>query len=325
MIKISLILKGFVMGIAEAIPGVSGGTIAFIAGIYEELIETIKSFTPANIKLIFTNPKGFWQAINGPFLMNLLLGMGGGLVFGVFVISHLLETQGILLWSFFFGLVLASAIYLARGVKWSMPAIILLLVGTGISYIITTLSPSSGSDNPLYLFLAGSIAISALMLPGISGSFMLLLFGLYHTIIFTVKDLLSGHLSTGHLVTLGSFALGALFGLFSFARVLSYLFKHYAAWTMAFLIGILLGSLNKLWPWKLITNALNKETALIESIGDIRLPDTEAYKILTESNILPNKFASYSDPMLMGAIVFFILGMGIVALIDRLDASRLSS
>lgn len=322
MSKAALALKGAFMGIAEAIPGVSGGTIAFITGIYQELIETIKSFTPENIKLLFKDFPAFWKAINGNFLITLLVGMATGLVFGVLVITHLLETQQELLWSFFFGLVLASAIYLSRDIKWNVAKIVLLILGAIVSYFITTLAPASGSESPIYIFFAGCIAISALMLPGISGSFMLLLFGLYHTIMYTVKDLLSGNFNGSNLLITGSFALGALTGLFSFARILSYLFHHYAQLTMAFLIGILLGSLNKLWPWKLIDTALNKESGIVEQIGATAIPNADAYKILTESNISPFQYESFADPKMIPAILLFLAGMALVGLMSKLDKTQ---
>jgi len=314
--NIGLILKGAAMGIAEAIPGVSGGTLAFITGIYEELLETIKGITPQNLKLIFTDRKAFWKAVNGPFLLMLLIGMGGGLIFGVLVISHLLETQKEILWALFFGLVLASAYFLGKDVKWGSQAIILAVLGGILSYIITTFAPVSGSTHPVYLFLSGCIAVSALMLPGISGSFILLILGLYDVVINTLKALISEQDLSGF-GTLFIFGLGVLTGLFTFARVLSWLFKKYSNGTMAVMIGILIGSLNKLWPWKRIDTAFNKETGEISEINNIMLPDRELYKIVTESNLMPNVYANMGDNKLISVVLAFIVGMIIVALLFR--------
>ena len=316
--NISLMLKGAAMGIAEAIPGVSGGTIAFITGIYEELLDTIKGIQPANLKLIFSDRKAFWKAINGPFLIWLLLGMGAGLVFGVLVISHLLETQKEILWGLFFGLVLGAAIYLGKGVKWNWQAILALIIGTIASYLVTTLIPSTGSDHPLYLFLSGAIAISALMLPGISGSFLLLILGLYAKIVETLKAVLTEFDFSG-IGTLMIFGAGVLVGLFTFARVLSWLFKSYRNTTMATMIGILIGSLNKLWPWKKITAVYAKLTDSIEFFDGIALVDGENYKVLSESNLLPSQYATYADPKLIWVSLAVVIGF-----IAVIGASRLS-
>jgi len=268
------------MGIAEAIPGVSGGTIAFITGIYQELIETIKSITPANLRLILSDRKAFWQAINGQFLLTILIGMFGGLVFGILVISHLLETQKEILWGFFFGLVIASALFLAKDVKWDLKAILFAIGGALLSYVITGVAPADGSDNLFYIFFAGSIAVSALMLPGISGSFILLLFGLYHIVI-----------------------------------------KNYEQPTMACLIGVLVGSLNKIWPWKLIETAYDKAADRIISIDAIALPDVEEYKIVSEINLLPSQYELHGDPKIVLVSLAAVTGLLLISMLGYFDRS----
>ncbi len=308
------------MGIAEAIPGVSGGTLAFITGIYEELLDTIKRITPGNIRLIFKDVVLFWRAINGVFLLWLLVGMGVGLVVGVFVISHLLETEKEILWALFFGLVLASAYYLGRSVRWSGSTIAWGVLGAILSYSITTFAPVSGNEHPLYLFISGCLAVSALMLPGISGSFILLLLGLYDVVIHALKDLISNQDMSG-LTTLVIFGLGVMTGLFTFARLLSWLFKSYHNRTMALMIGILIGSLNKLWPWKKIVTVYNKDTGLIESANNtIRLPDVELYKIVSEVNLSPREYGLLGDVKLLGVILAFMGGVLIVSLLFRYSA-----
>ena len=300
------------MGIAEAIPGVSGGTLAFITGIYEELISTIKSFTPGNLIKIKKSFPLFWSAINGPFLTFLLIGMLIGLGIGVTVISNLLVTQKEALWAFFFGIVLASVFYLSKDVRWSSLTILLGIVGTVISFAITQLTPATGTDHFLYIYMAGFIAVSALMLPGISGSFILLLLGLYELIIHSVKAVLIDLSFGANLGVLAIFGLGVLSGMFSFARILSYLFKRYYDGTMSFLIGILLGSLNKLWPWKRVETALNTESGVVEQIGAPGVPDEEIYKVISEVNIGPWAFQSYQDPQLVLVTSTFVLGCLIV-------------
>ena len=319
--KIALASKGAFMGIAEAIPGVSGGTIAFITGIYQELIETIKSITPANLRLILSDRKAFWLAINGQFLLTLLVGMFGGLVLGILVISHLLETQKEILWGFFFGLVIASALFLAKDVKWNIKAILFAIGGALLSYFITGVAPADGSDNLLYIFFAGSIAVSALMLPGISGSFILLLFGLYHIVIGSLKSVLKLDFSTDQLLIVVSMTAGVLVGLFSFARVLSYLFKNYEQPTMACLIGVLVGSLNKIWPWKLIETAYDKAADRIISIDAITLPDVEEHKIVSEINLLPTQYGLHGDPKIALVAIAAVAGFTLIGLLGYFDRS----
>ena len=227
--SIQLAIKGMAMGIAEVIPGVSGGTIAFITGIYEELINTIKTvLSPAWLGTL--RKEGLlatWQEINGPFLVFLLGGMATGVVLGVFGVTHLLEHYPEMLWAFFFGLIIASAIYIGRQVSsWGVVEILGLLIGGALSYYITVANPAQGSDSLVVIFFAGAIAISALILPGISGSFILLLMGMYTFIIPTVKEALQTF-DSGSLMVVLVFALGCLVGLATFSRVLSWTFKHY--------------------------------------------------------------------------------------------------
>lgn len=317
--KIALFLKGAAMGIAEAIPGVSGGTIAFITGIYQELIETIKSFTPSNLRLVLHDRQAFWKAINGLFLARLITGMAIGLIFGILVISHLLEHYQSLLWSFFYGLVLASAVFLAKDVEWNGKSLLATLIGAILAYLITSLSPATGSEHVLYLFFAGCLAISAMMLPGISGSFVLLLLGLYQLIINGLKAIIADQ-DFSKLGSLIIFGLGVLVGLFSFARVLSYLFKRFPNGTVATMIGILIGSLSKLWPWKIINQAYFKTENRYVTIEDIRLPDPELYKVVSETLVLPNTFAEYGDPQTLFVLLSMIIGILAVAILAKLSS-----
>jgi len=318
--NIGLLLKGAAMGIAEAIPGVSGGTIAFITGIYEELLRTIKSFTPSALKQLYKSPSNFWTTINGPFLLWLLLGMVSGIIAGVFGISHLLENHQILLWSFFFGLVLASAFYFALDLKWTWYHILFALAGATLAFFVTKFLPAQGSEHPLYLILSGVLAISALMLPGLSGSFLLLLLGLYEVIIGGVKGILSGDIS--RLPTVAYFSLGALIGLFSFARVLSFLFRKYPSSTMAAMIGILIGSLAKLWPWKIITGIIDKATGQYVVANRVEIIDDNLYKVATEVNVAPSQYQEFADPRVALCLVCIASGILVVFLLAKYGPAK---
>ncbi len=291
------------MGIAEVIPGVSGGTIAFITGIYEKLINTIKAFDPSLIKIFKQSGlNGVWRTINGNFLVLLLLGMGLGVVVGVFGVTHILENLPELLWAFFFGLIIASAIYIGKQVsKWDAQAITALILGIAIAYFITVASPAQGNEALWFVFLSGLIAISALMLPGISGSFILLLLGMYTFIIPTVKNALQTF-ETQSLIILGVFGLGALTGLVTFSRVLSWTFKNFYNQTMALLTGFMIGSLNKLWPWR---NVLEyRENSKGEMVPFL------------EESVLPGAYEH--EPMILGVIICTVVGFVVVLGLEKL-------
>ena len=301
--KITLALKGMAMGIAEVIPGVSGGTIAFITGIYERLINTIKTILGPDLFAAFRRGgvRGAWQEADGAFLLNLGIGMVAGIVVGVFGVSYLLEHYPVLLWAFFFGLIVASAIYIGRQVdRWQWRQITALVLGAAIAYYITVATPAQGSDALWMVFLAGAIAISALILPGISGSFMLLLMGMYTLIIPSVKSALQTF-DTQSLTILVAFGLGCLLGLATFSRVLSWTFRHYRDTTLAMLTGFMIGSLNKIWPWR------NVIATRVDSSGE-EVP-------FLERSVLPQTFEG--EPMIAGVLVLMLIGFLSVFLIER--------
>jgi putative membrane protein len=314
---LALIVKGMAMGMAEVVPGVSGGTIAFITGIYERLIDTIKHVLGPEVwrSLRQNGLAAAWQKANGAFLSFLLVGMAAGIVVGVFGITHLLAHYPILLWAFFFGLIVASAVYIGQQVKrWRSSEVAALVVGTIVAYIITIASPAEGSAQLGMVFLSGMIAISALILPGISGSFILLLMGMYTVIIPTIKTALKT-LSPESLAVLGVFGLGCLIGLATFSRLLSWTFKHYHNLTLAVLTGFMLGSLNKIWPWRKAVLGLTEEGELVE-LG----PGVTVDKIIQEINLMPMQYAEEVGPAYLGgAVACMLAGLGIVFLLDRLD------
>ncbi len=302
--KLALVLKGMAMGIAEVIPGVSGGTIAFITGIYEELINTIKNVLGTSVLGAWKEGgvNGAWTHLNGVFLIFLLGGMAAGVVAGVFGVSHLLEHYPELLWAFFFGLIIASAVYIARQVgRWGTSEIIGLVAGTAVAYLITIAAPAQGNPALWFVFIAGAIAISALILPGISGSFILLLMGMYTFIIPSVKEALKTF-NPDSLLVVVVFALGCLVGLATFSRVLSWTFKHYHNPTLAVLTGFMLGSLNKIWPWR---NVLEYR---IDSQGE-RVP-------FLEKSVMPGQYEG--DPQVGAVLLLILAGFSIVFLIEWL-------
>ncbi|MCP5206367.1 MAG: DUF368 domain-containing protein [Hahellaceae bacterium] len=242
--KWTIFLRGMAMGAADIVPGVSGGTIAFITGIYEELLSSIAALSPA--KLVVLKQQGFrvfWADINGTFLFTLF----AGIMFSIFslakLISFLLVAWPHLVWSLFFGLILASIYSVGKGVKnWGPLPVTGGLLGAAVAYGVTVASPTVIEPTTLAVFLCGTIAISAMILPGISGSFILVLLGMYQNILAAVKSL--------DLTTIGTFAAGCVVGILAMSRFLSWAFRHYHDFTMAVLMGFMIGAMNKVWPWK---------------------------------------------------------------------------
>jgi len=298
------------MGMAEVVPGVSGGTIAFITGIYETLIDTIRSVTRLPFRVIQTEGLGaFWQKLNGTWLITLIGGMVLGIVVGVLGISYLLEHYPPVIWSFFFGLIVSSCIYMLRKIEAFSPAVIALLVmGSIAAYCITILTPAAANPNYLFTFLAGAVAICALILPGISGSFILLLLGMYTYVMSAVKDLLTEQ-DTSQLAMLFVFGLGCFTGLAVFSNVLSWTFKNYKNATLAVLTGFMIGSLNRIWPWRNVQLWLNEETGKQVKILAPNA-DPELYKKLVEENVWPGNYGD--DPYLLLSVIAFCIGLGAV-------------
>ena len=323
-----LFFKGLAMGGADVIPGVSGGTIALITGIYEELIGTINKINLSLLKLLLSGKfKVFWKEINGNFLLVLISGIAVSFFSLAKLMTILLEEQPLLLWSFFFGLIIASAWLIGkelRPFKWSY--LIAILVGTGISYFITTIAPTNSSDNLIYLFFCGMLAFCAMILPGISGSFILLLLGAYSTVIGAVANLSSAFKENiGILISVG---LGGIIGLLSFSKLLNWLFKKYRHFTIAVMTGFLIGSLNKIWPWQHVTDFFVKHKG-----------EEDEEKIITAwNNVLPNNFDipvyldtgekiiidgyTAADPQLFPAIGLCLAGFLSIFLLERLGRSR---
>jgi len=311
---------GLLMGLAEVVPGVSGGTIAFVGGIYERFINAIKSVDKIALSYLLKGRlREFAKKVDFLFLVLLLGGMGIGLVIGVFGISYLLEHHPIGIWSFFFGLILASSIYLGSQIPvWNLRNVISILVGAVIAYMITVQSPSSGQDALWAYLLSGAIAISAMILPGISGSFVLLLMGMYSLVLAQAKDFLSGF-EMGAFIKLVAFGIGVLIGLAIFSRVLSWLFSRYKYTTYAVLTGFVFGSLNKIWPWKRAVLGQDETGDLIDLRDMKTMP--EGMRIIREENLSPFHEA-IGDPHVLSAVLMFILGILLIFVLSKMEGKR---
>jgi putative membrane protein len=292
-------LKGIAMGAADVVPGVSGGTIAFISGIYEELITSINNMDLALLRTLGQQGfKAFWERLNGNFLLALFLGIFISLFSLATLVSWLLENRPILLWSFFFGLVSASIYFVGKAIeKWNLAAIILLIVGALGAYYITTLPPIDNTEGLPFLFLSGALAVCAMILPGISGAFILVLLGSYKTILDAVHE--------RDLTIVATVALGAIVGLLSFARLLKWMFTHYKNVTLALLTGFILGSLSKIWPWKKVleTKVFNNKVIPIR-----------------EHNVSP--FSFEGDNQFIYALLLGIIGFSLIFTLERLASKK---
>lgn len=285
-----LAAKGCAMGMADVVPGVSGGTIAFISGIYEELIESIKSVNGTALRLLGTlRLKEFWRHVNGRFLLPVLIGIGIAIFSLARLMTYLLTHHPIAIWSFFFGLIVASALLVARQIgHWNVRTVAACLVGAAAAWWITIATPTETPDTWWFIMLSGAIAICAMILPGISGAFILLLLGKYQFIMQAVGDL--------NIPVIVIFVVGAVAGIISFSHLLSWLLKHWHDVTVAVLMGFMVGSLNKVWPWKEVVETYT------DSHGKI-MP-------LVESNVAPGRFEALTqqDALLAEAIVLCIVG-----------------
>jgi putative membrane protein len=296
-----LIIKGCAMGAADVIPGVSGGTIAFISGIYEELLHSIKSIDLQAVKLLFTlRLREFWKKINGNFLFSVVLGIAISIFSLAKLMSYLLIHQPIGTWAFFFGLIIASSILVSRDVsKWNIATVISLLAGVTAAYFITVTTPASTPDTWWFIMLCGAVAICAMILPGISGAFILLLMGKYRFLMDAV-----GRLDIPILLI---FLVGAIIGIISFSHLLSWLLKHKRDLTIALLTGFMIGSLNKVWPWKEVLDTYE------DSAG--------ALHPLVERNIAPGTFESLygASSQLWQAILLCVAGFMLIAVIELIS------
>jgi putative membrane protein len=310
--RIKLFLKGMAMGAADVVPGVSGGTIAFISGIYEELLASIKALGPDTLVTLRRDGlAAAWRQVNGNFLITLLAGIGTSVLLLVRPITWAIAHKPVLIWSFFFGLIVASVWLCGRLVKhWSLPAFTGSLFGTAVAVVIGLLNAGSGSDALWFVFLSGAIAICAMILPGISGSFVLLLMGMYLPVMTAIKTL--------DIPVIAVFATGCLFGLMAFSRLLSWMFARYHDLTVSSLTGFLLGSLFIIWPWK--------EVVSVRMVHEGK-PDAHLEPFI-QRNIWPQDYATiteldtalgitHKDPQMLLALLLALFGAALLIVLER--------
>lgn len=290
------------MGAADVVPGVSGGTVAFITGIYEELINSLKSIDVEAIRLLTKfQIAEFWKKINGSFLITVLSGIVTSLISLARLMTYLLDNHPILIWSFFFGLILVSSPLILRDItKWSLGSVLSFIAGIIIAYLITIISPTETPTNYPFIFFCGALAICAMILPGISGAFILLLIGKYEYMITALTEM--------NIPVVIIFVLGCFLGLLGFSRFLSWILTHYRFPTLALLGGFMIGSLNKVWPWKqVISFRLNHEGVQVPAF---------------DKSILPWDYFSKTgqDPLVFKAILCAAMGVFLVVAIEKTAA-----
>lgn len=294
------------MGAADVVPGVSGGTIALITHIYERLINAIDNVSLSLVLQLFSaNRKAAWTKLDGSFLGALALGIGTSILLVTGGISWLLAHYPIPLWAFFFGLILGSAFVLKNSVtNWNITAIMMLLFGTCIAFGIGLISPSQGSENLIYLFFCGLLVVIAMILPGISGAFILILLGAYGTALEAVMQIKA--LQLKGFIVFAVMASGGLVGLKVFAKLLRWLFTHYKNTIFAVMTGFLLGSLYKVWPWKEVTKYYTNSSGEREPLSAV--------------SVLPDMLNPNAQVTL--AIAAFFLGLIILFLLERLSKNK---
>lgn len=315
-------VKGVCMGAADVIPGVSGGTIAFITGIYDQLLESINSIDATAIKLFFTGRfKEFWKHINGGFLLSLICGIAISILSLAGLMQYLLEHHPIQTWAFFFGLIVASSIFILKGIEgWNLKAFIWLVAGIVLGIVICTLSPTRTPDALWFIFLSGAIAVCAMILPGISGSFILLILGKYQYIMEAISGFTSGATIGESLVILSVFAVGAVCGLLSFSKFLHWLLGRFNKETLLVLAGFIIGSLVKVWPWsnmEAIINAQFPEVAILGQAVEEEImsgfPHHASEQIYHMALARKVEMVDFQIP---GAILFALLGFFLVTGIE---------
>lgn len=302
-------VKGACMGGADVIPGVSGGTIAFITGIYDEFVGSIASVNMEAVRLLLRGRfKEFWKHINGSFLLALITGIGVSVVSLAGIMQYLLEQHPIQTWAFFFGLIVASSIFILRGIKgWKLREVIMVIIGVILGVTVCTLSPTQTPDALWFIFISGAIAICAMILPGISGSFILLILGKYEYIMGCISGLFSGDFMSNFLV-LCVFLIGAVVGILGFSKFLNWLLARWNKETLIVLAGFIIGSLVKVWPW-------SNPSAIVTSQFPELVPIAESMHGDLPSEIV-NQYMVSADLHIGGAVLFAIVGFSLVTGIE---------
>ena len=299
-------VKGACMGAADVIPGVSGGTIAFITGIYDEFVGSIARVDAEAVRLLLKGKiRDFWKHINGWFLLSVVAGIGVSVVSLAGLMQMLLSDYPVQTWAFFFGLIVASSIFILRGISgWKALDGGLLALGVVLGVTVCTLSPTQTPDALWFIFISGAIAICAMILPGISGSFILLILGKYQYIMEAISGLTTGENFSQNLVIIAVFLVGAVFGILSFSKFLHWLLARWNKETLIVLAGFIIGSLVKVWPWsnaEAIVCSQNPELALMAENLEGGLPAE-----------LVSQYMAGADLHIAGAVVFALIGFSLV-------------
>lgn len=296
---LAVAVKGACMGAADVIPGVSGGTIAFIMGIYDEFVGSIASINSEAVKLLIHGKfKAFWKHINGNFLLSLICGILISVVSLAGLMQYLLSSHPIPTWAFFFGLIVASSIFILKGISgWKVGDAAFLVLGIVLGVVVCTLSPTSTPDALWFIFLSGAIAICAMILPGISGSFILLILGKYQYIMGAISGLVAGENIGTNLLVIAVFGIGAATGIIAFSKFLHWLLARYHKATLIVLAGFIIGSLVKVWPW-----------SNMEAIVCSQFPEAAGLAVA--------EYADKIDPQIGLAILFAIIGFTLVTGIE---------
>ena len=299
-------VKGACMGAADVIPGVSGGTIAFITGIYDEFVGSIARVDAEAVRLLLKGKiRDFWKHINGTFLLSVIAGIGVSVVSLAGLMQMLLSDYPVQTWAFFFGLIVASSIFILRGISgWKALDGGLLALGVVLGVTVCTLSPTQTPDALWFIFISGAIAICAMILPGISGSFILLILGKYQYIMGAISGLTTGENFSQNLVIIAVFLVGAVFGILSFSKFLHWLLARWNKETLIVLAGFIIGSLVKVWPWsnaEAIVCSQNPELALMAENLEGGLPAE-----------LVSQYMAGADLHIAGAVVFALIGFSLV-------------
>ena len=299
-------VKGACMGAADVIPGVSGGTIAFITGIYDEFVGSIARVDAEAVRLLLKGRIGeFWKHINGWFLLSVVAGIGVSVVSLAGLMQMLLSDYPVQTWAFFFGLIVASSIFILRGISgWKALDGVLLALGVVLGVTVCTLSPTKTPDTLWFILIIGAIAICAMILPGISGSFILLILGKYQYIMGAISGLATGENFSQNLVIVAVFLVGAVCGILGFSKFLHWLLARWNKETLIVLAGFIIGSLVKVWPWsnaEAIVCSQNPELALMAENLEGGLPAE-----------LVSQYMAGADLHIAGAVIFALVGFSLV-------------
>ena len=303
-------VKGACMGAADVIPGVSGGTIAFITGIYDEFVGSIARVDAEAVKLLFKGRiREFWNHINGWFLLSVVAGIGVSVVALAGLMQMLLNDYPIQTWAFFFGLIVASSLFILRGISgWKVREGVLLAVGAVLGVVVCTLSPTQTPDALWFIFLSGAIAICAMILPGISGSFILLILGKYEYIMGAISGLVSGQDFVQNLLIIGVFLIGAVVGILGFSKFLHWLLARWNKETLIVLAGFIIGSLVKVWPWSNTEAIVSSQFPAVRALEEAGAQNAFDFAV--------QQHASMIDPQIFSAILFALIGFSLVTGIE---------